>query len=160
MLVSGRQKSAGEMSTLAKDLGWQEGYISVYSLPDNSSGGPTTITQTITVYSGKDMSSIVSLVDKNERQQTGLEFSDLPLPATGPETRAISAAVANKTPTPTATGGMIAIAEETKTSVTTEGYSEVIFGKGEILEVIRISGPDAQYDTLKTLAETAYAKLG
>jgi hypothetical protein len=157
-LVSSRQKSAGEMSTLAKDLGWQEGYITIYSSLENSTGGPTTITQTITVYSGKDMSSIVSLVNSNERQQNGLVFSDLALPSTGADTRAFSAALVNATPTVTP-GGMVTLAESSGTTPTA-GYTEVIFGKGEILEVIRMSGPGAQYDTLKSLAETAYAKLG
>ena len=37
---------------------------------------------------------------------------------------------------------------------------EVIFVKGTVTEVIRMTGPAAQYDTLKSLAETAYAKSG
>jgi hypothetical protein len=157
-LVSSRQKSSDEMSSVAKDLGWQEGYVTIYSSPAGSAGKPTTITQTITVYSGKDISSIVSLVDKNERQQNGLVFSDLALPATGADTRAFSAALVNATPTVTP-GGMVTLAESSGTTPTV-GYTEVIFGKGEILEVIRMSGPGAQYDTLKSLAEMAYAKLG
>ena len=48
-LVLARQKSASEMSTLAKDLGWQQGYVAIYTSPANSTGGPTTITQNLTV---------------------------------------------------------------------------------------------------------------
>jgi hypothetical protein len=154
-LLSGRQKSAGEMGTLAKDLGWQQGYVTVYSL--NDTAGPSAITQTITVYAGKNMSDLVSLVDTGERQEKGLNFTDLPLPATGPDTRAFAATAANTTPSSTATGGMLLAAG---TSAPAEGYAEVIFVKGDILEVIRMTGPGAQNDVLTTLAETAYAKLG
>ena len=151
-LVSGRQKSADEISTLAKDLGWQQGYVTIYSTTGNLTAGPTVITQTLTVYSGRSMADIVSLVDSNERQQKGLVFSDRTLPATGADTRAFTAALVN------ATTGSPGIAGSSGTTAT-QGYTEVIFGKGEILEVIRMSGPGAQYDTLKSLAETAYARL-
>ncbi|MFA5238070.1 MAG: hypothetical protein WC362_09475 [Methanoregula sp.] len=159
-LTSARQKSADEVSTLAKDLGWQQGYVIIYSTPANSTGGPALITQTLTVYSKKSMADIVALVDSSERQQKGLVFSRLALPATGADTIAFSAAPVTVTPTLTTTGGMAVPAQGTGTSTPAEGYSEVIFGKGNILEVIRMSGPGTQYDTLKALAETAYAKSG
>ena len=155
-LLSSRQKSAGEMGTLAKDLGWQQGYVTVYSL--NDTAGPSAITQTITVYAGKNMSDLVSLVDTSERQEEGLNFTNLPLPATGPDTRAFVATAANATPSSTATEGTIMLAAGT--SAPAEGYTEVIFAKGDILEVIRMTGPGARSDVLATLAETAYAKLG
>jgi hypothetical protein len=156
-LVSARQKSADEMSTLAKDLGWQQGYVTVYSTPANSTGGPTTITQTLTVYSNTSTTDMISLIYSNEQQQKGLVFSDLSQPATGADTRAFSAVPVNATPT--ATSGMTAFAESSGTAPA-EGYMEVIFVKGTVTEVIRMTGPAAQYDTLKSLAETAYAKSG
>ena len=156
-LVSARQKSADEMSTLARDLGWKQGYVVVYSTPANSTVKPTTITQTLTVYSNKSMTDMVSLVYSNEEQQKGLVFSDLAQPATGAGTQAFSAVPVNATPT--VTTGMAGFAENSGTTPA-EGYTEVIFGKGAVLEVIRMTGPAAQYDTLKTLAETAYAKSG
>ncbi len=157
---SGRQKSADEMSSLAKDLGWQEGYVATYASSGNGTAGSTSITQTITIYDAKNMSSIVSLVDAGEQQQADLAFSGLPLPATGPDTRALSATAVNTTPASTTAGGLSALSSGSGTSAPAEGYIEVIFAKGEILEVLRMTGPGSQYDTLKTLAEAAYAKLG
>jgi hypothetical protein len=145
------------MSTLARDLGWQQGYVVVYSSPANSTGGPTTITQTLTVYSNRSTADMVSFVYSNEQQQKGFVFSNLAQSATGADTRAFSAVPVNATPT--VTTGMAAFAESSGTSPT-EGYTEVIFGKSTVLEVIRMTGPAAQYDTLKALAETAYAKSG
>jgi len=156
-LISSRQKPAGEMGTLAKDLGWQQGYVTVYSLNDTT--GPSAITQTITVYAGKNMSDLVSLVYITERQEKGLNFTNLPLPATGPDTRAFVATAANATPSSTATEVAV-LASEPGATTPSEGYIEVIFAKGQVFEVIRMTGPGAQYDTLKALAETAYAKPG
>jgi len=156
---SGRQKSVTDVSSVALDLGWQEGYVATYASLGNGTDGSTSITQTITVYPAAKISGIVTLVNTNDRQTKGLDFTDLPLPATGPETYAFSATI-NATPTPTATGGMTVLSPGSGTSTPAEGYSEVIFTKGEILEVLRMTGAGTQYDTLKTLAETAYAKLG
>jgi hypothetical protein len=159
-LVTSREKSANEVGSLAKDLGWQQGYVVIYSSPSNGSSGPSAITQSITVYPADQMSGIVTLVNTNERQINGLDFSDLPLPATGPKTCAFSATVSKKTPTPATTSRMSVISSDSGSSAPTEGYLEVVFAQGNILEVIRMSGPGAQYETLKNLSETAYAKLG
>jgi hypothetical protein len=154
-LVSARQKSADEMSTLARDLGWQQGYVTVYSTPANSTGGPMTITQTLTVYSNTSTTDMVSLIYSNEQQQKGLVFSDLAKPATGADTRAFSAVPVNAAPM--VTSGLAGFAGNSGTAPK-EGYMEVIFVRGTVTEVIRMTGPAAQYDTLKALAETAYAK--
>lgn len=155
-LVSSGARSLSEMSTTAKDLGWQAGYVTVYSLPANGTSGTTTVTQSLAVYSGKNISDIVTLVDANERRQTGLSFTDLPVPATGSFARAY-AAVPVKAGTTSAVGNNISLSQGTTTAV--EGYKEVIFGKGTVLEVIRITGPGADTATLDALAETAYKKL-
>lgn len=158
-IETSREKSADEVGTLAKDLGWQRGYVTICSFPSNTTNSSSAITQTITVYPKEKMSGIVSLINTNERQQTGMDFSDMQLPATGPDTFAFSAQVTNKTTEPATTENSITWAPDTRESAPGEGYFEVIFYKGEILEVIRVSGPGAHYDALKTLAETAYAKL-
>ncbi|MEN6396141.1 MAG: hypothetical protein ABFC78_06635 [Methanoregula sp.] len=158
-IETSRQKSADEISTLAKDLGWQQGYVTVYTFPSNNTNGSSMITQTITVYPKEKMPGVVSLINTNERQQTGLNFLNMPLPATGPDTYAFSAEDTNKTTEPATTENKIGGSPDTKESAPGEGYFEVIFYKGDILEVIRMSGAGAHYDTLKTLAETAYAKL-
>ncbi|HVP96027.1 hypothetical protein [Methanoregula sp.] len=159
-LQSAREKSPDEMSSMAKDLGWQEGYVASWTTPANGTAGSTVITQTITVYTAENQSSLVSLVASNEQQQAGLAFSDLPLPATGPDTHALSAAVVNATPASTPAGGFGPLQSGSASTAPTQGYIEVIFAKGPVLEVVRMTGPGADYATLKTLAETAYAKLG
>ncbi|MFA5253872.1 MAG: hypothetical protein WC367_04280 [Methanoregula sp.] len=163
--VTSREKTTAEMSPLARELGWQDGYVVVYTLPANNSAGTCTLTQTVTRYSVQNMSDLVSAVAANERKVGGLAFTDLPAPATGPDTRAFSAVLVNRTPTATPTGGMASIAFESSTPMATNGYVEVVFAKGDILDVIRMSGTCPPYDTipyemLASLGKTAYTKLG
>lgn len=154
-LESGRQKSITEVSSMARDLGWEEGYVANYTSPQNNPGNLTVITQTITVYPEAKMPEIVNVVNLNERQVKGLDFTDLPSPDTGSETYAFSATV-NKTD-----DGAAAVAPLTTSSGTLQplGYVEVIFAKGNILEVIRISGPRADNETLRSVAKSAFAKI-
>jgi len=159
-LLSSREKTAAEMSAAAKNLGWQDGYVVVYMLPANTTAGTCTLTQTVTRYSGQNMSALVSLVATNERKVSGLAFTDLPSPATGSDTRAFAAVLVNATPSATPTSGMASIAFESQAPVATEGYTEVVFGKGDILDVLRMSGTCPSYDTLASLGTTAYGKLG
>lgn len=159
IILSGRQKSADEVNPVAHDLGWKQGYVIVGSLPSDTTTIPIILTQTLTVYPEDKIAGIVSLINTNERQQYGLEFSDLPLPATGPNTYSISAVVSNNTAEPVASGEGIIGSYGKSTDTPAQGYIEVIFYKGDILEVIRLSGPGANYTTLNLLSETAYAKL-
>lgn len=156
--VLSQARAADEMSDQARDLGWRGGYVTVYTLPANDTG-TATVTQSLAVYAGKNISDIIAIVDANERQQTGFVFTDLPLPATGAGTRAFAATPVNATPAAISTGA-VATPDQGPGSAA-DGYIEVIFGRGDILEVIRISGPGAaeQRGTLASLAEAAYAKL-
>jgi len=156
--VSGRQKSISELGQDAQNLGWEEGYVAMYSLPGNGTSGPTLITQTITVYPTVNIPKIVTIANSIDRQGTELIYTDLPMPNTGPETYTFSATPKVNT-VPTGNNALGPFSSSTSTSVPPQGYIETIFGKGNILEVIRMSGPDAQYSTLKSLAETAYNKF-
>ncbi len=157
VVVSAKEKTADDVSSMAKDLGWQGGYVTESTLPSNSTT-PITVTHSIAYYAGRNMSDMVPLISNNERQDKSLVFSELTPTATGPYTRTFAAA-ANVTSSTTSaiTTNAMGITSE---SVSPEGYIETVFGKGEIVEVIRIAGPGAQYDTLAALAQTAYSKLG
>ncbi len=157
--VSGRQKSINELSGEAKDLGWIGGYVATYSSPGNETVNTTVVTQTITEYPAENIPNLVSLVNVNDRQIPGLSFNNLPSPSTGPETHAFSAMV-NATTSKTENNPFLSSSPNTATTPSPEAFNEVVFGKGDILEVIRITGPGSQYSDLKTLAETAYKKLG
>jgi hypothetical protein len=40
-----------------------------------------------------------------------------------------------------------------------QDFIEIIFSKGDILEVLRMTGEGADYETLASLAQKAYAKI-
>jgi hypothetical protein len=40
-----------------------------------------------------------------------------------------------------------------------QDFVEIIFSKGDLLEVLRITGPGADYSTLANLAQKAYKKI-
>ena len=156
---SGRYKSPDEVSAAAKELGWQEGYVANFTSVGNATSGTATITQTITEYNTTNMTELVGIVSANEEQQTGLGFIALDPPSGIPGARAIHAIVVNISGTTSSMGaGVLPVAQATPAPAA--GYMEVIFGKGQVFEVIRMTGPGAQYDTLTALAETAYAKFG
>ena len=156
---SGRYKSPDEVSAAAKYLGWQEGYVANFTSAGNASSGTTTITQTITEYNTTNMTQLVGIVSANEEQQTGLGFIALDPPSGIPGARAIHAFVVNISGVSSPVGAGVLPAAQTTPAPAT-GYMEVIFGKGQVFEVIRMTGPGTQYDTLTALAETAYAKFG
>jgi hypothetical protein len=66
----------------------------------------------------------------------------------------------NMTPIPTEKNALLPFSSTANTTAPPVGFTEVVFGKGNILEVIRMTGPGTQYSILKTLAETAYNKIG
>jgi hypothetical protein len=156
---SGRYKSPDEVSAAAKYLGWQEGYVANFTSAGNASSGTTTITQTITQYNTTNMTELVGIVSANEEQQTGLGFIALAPPSGIPGARAINAIVVNISGSSSSVGGGILPVAQAASAPAT-GYMEVIFGKGQVFEVIRMTGPGAQYNTLAALAQTAYAKSG
>ncbi|MDD1703401.1 MAG: hypothetical protein LUQ31_10520 [Methanoregula sp.] len=156
-LTSSREKTSDEVSDMAKEIGWREGYVTEFTKTGNDTANTTTITQTITGYNTTNLAGIISMVKKSEQTYTGYRFSDLPLPATGSETLAYEATVnASAQSKDFITGNPV---ESAVVTVASQDYQEVIFGKGDLMEVIRISGPGADYATLKNLAETAYAKM-
>jgi hypothetical protein len=156
-LTESRAKTSDEVGSLAKSLGWAGGYVVKYSgLPDDKMG-PTTLTQTITSYPAANMPEILALTDKNDRADKELTITALPSPDLGEDSRAFSGkaisqvVMKEKTDDPLETG--------TLQGSLKQDIVEIIFAKGSTIEVLRMSGPHADFVTLNSLAKKAYAKL-
>jgi hypothetical protein len=156
-LTKSRVKTSDEVGGLAKNLGWAGGYVVKYSgLPDDRVG-PTTITQTITTYPAATMPEILALTDTNDRSDKELSITALPSPGLGQDSRAFSGkaisqiVMREKTDDPLDSG--------TLQGSFKQDIVEIIFAKGSTIEGLRVSGPHADFGTLKGLAEKAYAKL-
>jgi hypothetical protein len=156
-LRESRVKNSTEVSKLAQDLGWQQGYLVRFTRPHEGISGQTEILQTVTRYPAKNIPAIAAFAEKQERSDNNMLFSDLSSPPLGNYSRAFSGTVNTlKTPEPD-NGSLLGSGSAGET--VRQDFVEIIFSKGDILEVLRMTGPDPDYSTLGSLAQKAYNKI-
>jgi len=156
-LRESRVKNSTEVSKLARDLGWQQGYVVRFTRPPEGISGQIEILQTVTRYPAKNIPAIAALAEKQERSDNTMIFSNLSSPALGSYSQAFSGTVhtiiipepvSGNLPGPGLVEGTVQ-----------QDFVEIIFSKGDILEVLRMTGEGADYETLASLAQKAYAKI-
>lgn len=160
-LVESRAKSPEDLGSLATDLGYEGGYVARYSTPAADQSGSTNITQSIAIYPEKNIPSLITLVNKQDRSDPDLSYSDLPVPGLGNDshgffgsaTARIIVKPTNQNPLATGPGSYDV------TVVYTREVAEVIFAKGTTFEVIRMEGPGANATITQGLAEKAFLKI-
>ncbi|MFA5221710.1 MAG: hypothetical protein WC391_05445 [Methanoregula sp.] len=159
-IVESRPKTRDELSSLARDLGWESGYVVRSATTGALNGSSTEISQTIARYRQENIQRIVSLAGTQDQSRGDMVFYDLPLPATGENTRAFHGTV-NVTAHETPSGFLRAGINEkpVEPSPTLQDFSEVLFTKGDVFEVIRISGTHADDGLLDNVSEIAYRKI-
>ncbi len=157
-LTGTREKNATEVSRLALDLGWKAGYVVTFT---NTSAGPEgtgTIVQTITVYPEKSIPGVIGVIEKEERADTGMTFSDIPAPGIGDASGGFTARAHAQLLLKTE-GSSNPLEPESVQTEPAQDFAEVYFSKGPVLEVIRMTGPGAGAATVTAIARTAYAKI-
>lgn len=162
-LSESRKKTRGEVSSVAENLGWQNAYVVRYHTSGPANANVSGIIQTITVYPSQNIPDIIAIAMKQEQSQSGMTFTALPSPAT------ISGAHVFK-----ATKNPVNVTEETTTSASPfihssedvsgragydQDYVEILFFKGDIFEVIHVSGTMPDEKVLYRMAQAAYDKL-
>jgi len=156
-LSESRVKNSNEVSKLARDLGWQQGYVVRFTRPPEGISGRIEILQTVTQYPAKNIPAIAALAEKQERSDNTMIFTNLSSPALGSYSQAFSGTahtliipepVTGNLPGPGSVEGTVQ-----------QDFVEIIFSKGDILEVLRMTGEGADYATLTGLAQKAYAKI-
>ena len=156
-LRESRAKNVTDVSKLARDLGWQQGYVVRFTSPPEGVPGQTEILQTVTLYPAKNIPAIAELAEKQERSDKNMLFSNLSSPALGSYSRAFSGTV-NTLMTPEPDNGN-PLGSGSVGATVQQDFVEIIFSKGDLLEVLRITGPGADYSTLASLAQKAYNKI-
>ena len=156
-LHESRVKNATEVGKLAQDLGWQQGYVVRFTRPLEGIPGQTEILQTITRYPAKNIPTIAALAEKQERSDNTMIFTNLSSPAIGSYSQAFSGTV-NPLMTPEPDNGNL-LGSGSVGGTVRQDFVEIIFSKGDILEVLRITGPGADNATLISLAQKAYNKI-
>ena len=78
-------KSYADVGQLAKDLGWQAGYVATYTCPADGPD-PTIIVHSLAVYPANTMPGIASMVDEQDRT-IGFLYENLSFPVPGASMR-------------------------------------------------------------------------
>ena len=156
-LRESRVKNSTEVSKLARDLGWQQGYVVRFTRPPEGISGRIEILQTVTRYPAKNIPAIAALAEKQERSDNTMVFTNLSSPALGSYSQAFSGTAHNLI-IPEPDNGNLPGSGSVEGTVQ-QDFVEIIFSKGDILEVLRMTGEGADYATLASLAQKAYAKI-
>ena len=160
-LVESRAKNSTDVGTLALSLGWQQGYVVRYIR--SPEGGPdnSEILHTITLYPEKNIPAITELIERQERSDSNMTFSNLSSPSLGNYSHAFSGKenvrIINKS------DNVFLLYYDPAQETIQQDFIEIIFSKGDILEIIRLTGPgtglESDFSTLSLLAQKAYSKI-
>jgi hypothetical protein len=160
-LVESTAKDPADVGSLAKDLGWEGGYGVRYALPAIDNRGPTEITQSIALYPEKNILAIVELSDKQDRSDANLVYTGFATPGLGNNSRGFfgnaSAEILVK---PTNENPLVSGPGNHDVAVVyTREVAEIIFTKGDVFEVLRMSGPGANVTVLRDMAGKTFRKI-
>jgi hypothetical protein len=153
-------KSPGDVGQLAKDLGWQEGYVVTYTCPVMGHQ-PTIILQSLVVYPAENMPGIASMVDEQDRS-AGYIYEALSFPDQGSAMRGFYGK-ANETQTSDQSPGTYLVSggrvvPETN-AVSGSDVGEIIIYRGTYFEVLRMTGSGTNATILRDIALKASAKI-
>jgi hypothetical protein len=156
-LVESRVKNTTDVGNLALSLGWQQGYVVRYARSPEVGTGSTEILQTIARYPEKNIPAVAELIERQERSDNNMTFSDLSSPSPGNYSHAFSG---KETVRIINTSEDVFLLEYDSAKETIQqDFIEIIFSKGDILEIIRLTGPGSDFSTLSLLAQKAYSKI-
>jgi hypothetical protein len=164
ILTMSKIKTDKDVSPLARSLGWQSGYVAEYT---KSAAPGTVILHSLAGYKESSMPDVIAYVNKADRSCSDLEYFDIGVTGIGDNSRAFigylpdNGKVAIPTNAPAA-GPLSDIAVstgETNTMTCGQGYLEIIFAKGNVLEVIRFTGPVTDDKEAIAIAQKAYQKI-
>ena len=153
-------KSYAEMGQLAKDLGWQAGYVATYTCPTDGPD-PTIIVHSLAVYPAHTMPGIASMVDEQDRT-SGLLYENLSFPDQGTPMRGFYGKPGEIRGSGISPGTYVVNGgrEGTElTTVTVSNVTEIIFYRGKVFEVLKMTGPETNVTLLRDLAQKASAKI-
>lgn len=164
VLTVSREKSSADVSQLAHSLGWEGGYVVEYT---KSSAPGTVILHSLAGYNEGSMPDVIEYVNRADRSCSDLGYYDFTVTGLGDKSRAFIGYVPNNgqvviPASAPASGPLNDIAitnEKTNTMTCGQNYVEIIFTKGNILEVIRFTGPVINDKEAIAIAQKAYNKL-
>lgn len=103
------------------------------------------------------MPEIVALVGTNDRADPELAITILPSPGLGENSYAFAGRAGSRIEMQGNTDNPLAPAS--RQGKVRQDMVEIVFSKDSTLEVLKMTGPDADYATLSAVAARAYVKL-
>jgi len=160
-MVESRAKTPADVSKLALDLGWQDGYEVRFSSPAQVGRGGDEIIQSIAIYQERTIPDVITLAEQQGRSDSDLTYTDLKVRGLGNNARAFSGkASAQILIKPADANPILAGMNKNEVqAVFKNEVAEIIFSKGNTFEVFRMTGPSPDTVLLVNLAEKAYAKI-
>lgn len=167
VLTMSREKNAIEMGSFAENLGWQGGYVVEYSMDVASDGSRNVILHSLASYPDRSLPGIIEYINRTDRSCSTMGYFDIAVSDLGENSRAFIGYIPNQGTTPgvgsttadTSPAPAAITGRESPRSTCREKFVEIIFFKGTILEVIRMSGPVLDDKEAIGIAQKAYVKI-
>jgi len=160
-LAESRSKNPSDMSRLALDLGWQGGHVVRYIRPAQDGTGAFEIFHTIAIYPVQTMPDVIDFSVRQSRSDSDFSYADIAVQGLGENARAFSGKAGTQMPVkPSGSNPMSnslenpAAGNDVKTD-----FSIVFFSKGNLFEVVKITGESPDSGLLLNLSKKAYAKI-
>jgi hypothetical protein len=153
-------KTPGDVGQLAKELGWQSGYEVTYTCPSKYSR-PAVIVQSLAVYPAENMAGIASMVDEQDCPG-GYICQDLVFPDPGSPMRGFyGKASETQASGQSSRTYLVSEGREVPAPVAISGgdVMEIIFFKGTVFEVLKMTGPGTNATVLRDMARNASARI-
>lgn len=167
VLTMSRAKTEAEMSSLAKSLGWQAGYVAEYTQSGGENPTGCVVLHTLATYPESSMPDIINYVNKTEHSYSNVIYTDFPVTGLGTGSKAFIGGVQNNgMPVAETTTGSSSlpvaaetIGEKTRENTYDQNFVEVVFSKGTTFEVIRMSCTAIDAEQAIAIAQKAYKKI-
>jgi len=159
-LAEQHEKRPGEVGMLAKDLGWQEGYVVRYTCPSDGRE-QNVITHSLAVYPAENMPGIASMVNEQDRLNV-VAYENLSFMDQRTAMRGFFGKAGGVQGSPLSPGAFLVSGMRTDTTTYAESagtMAEIIFYRGTRFEVLRMTGPGTNATFLHELASIAEKKI-
>jgi hypothetical protein len=159
-LIESRAKKIADVGDLARELGYQDGYVTRFASSGENSSATTEIVQSIAVYPTKNISSLLALVEKQDRSDSDLNYTTLSGPGGDTGWGFYGKAPASVLVKPTNQNPLSSGPASHDVQVLyPKDTAELVFSRGSVFEVIRMTGPETDPVVLQEIAASAYRKL-
>lgn len=153
-------KTADDVGDLARQAGWEGGYEAVFSCP-SAGAGPTVIVHSLALYPAGNVPGIAAMVDRQDRP-AGFLYANISDPDPGFFVSGFSARVNSTGPSAASRGAFVLAGGRNVSapaSASQGDFAEFIVFRGNVLEILKMTGPDTNATLLHGLARAAAQKI-